>query len=159
MPPSISPPPLFKALCIAFKDKKAYIKRRICSFLVKRAVVAYGREVGALGRLFPTQSTLYIPPPHPLIVLYMSSKDKKAYIKRRTCSFLVKRAVVAHSREVGALGRLFKPHSGSQPRLGPFLRSEMIVLRYFGLELLFPTIKRDQVMVGSQSKACFGYRQ
>jgi hypothetical protein len=29
----------------------------------------------------------------------------------------------------------------------------MIVLRYFGLELLFPTIKRDRVVVGSQSKA------
>ena len=65
----------------------------------------------------------------------MSFEDKKAYIKQYICSFLVKRAVVAYGREAGALGRLFKPHSGSQPRLSPFLQSEMTVLRYFGVLL------------------------
>ena len=71
----------------------------------------------------------------------------------------MKRAVVAYGREVGALGRLSKPYSGSQPRLSPFLWLEIIVLRYFGLELLFPTIKRDRVVVRSQSKACFSHRE
>ena len=60
-----------------------------------------------------TQQPLCIQPPRPLTVLRMSFEDKKAYIKRRTCSFLVKRAVVAYGREVGALGPLSKPHSRS----------------------------------------------
>jgi len=64
-------------------------------------------------------------------------------MKRRMYSFLVKRAVVACGREVGALSRLFKPYSGSQPRLSPFLRSEMTVLSQNTLELSFPTVKRD----------------
>ena len=71
----------------------------------------------------------------------------------------MKRAVVAYGREVGALGRLSKPYSSSQPRLGPFLWSEIIVLGQNTLELSFPTIKRDQVVVGSQSKACFSRRE
>jgi hypothetical protein len=56
-------------------------------------------------------------------------------------SFLVKRAVVACSREVGALGRLSKPYSSFET-----------------LELSFLTIKRDRVVVGSQSEACFDHR-
>jgi hypothetical protein len=64
--------------------------------------------------IFPTRSTLYIPLPRPLIVLRWSFKDKNAYIKRRICSFLVKRAMVAYNREVGALGRLSMPYSSSQ---------------------------------------------
>jgi len=48
MPPSISLLPLFKTLCISFKDKKAYIKRCTCFFLIKSAIVAYSKEVGAL---------------------------------------------------------------------------------------------------------------
>jgi hypothetical protein len=106
-----------------------------------------------------TWSTLCIQPPRPLTVPRMSFEDKKAYIKRRMCSILVKRAVVAYGREVGALGRLFKPHSGSQPRISPFLWSEMTVLSQNTLELSFPTIKRDWVVVGSQSEACFGRRE
>jgi hypothetical protein len=54
--------------------------------------------------LLLTQQPLCIQPLRPLIVLRISFKDKKAYIKRRICFFLVKRAIVAYGREVGALG-------------------------------------------------------
>jgi hypothetical protein len=63
--------------------------------------------------LLLTRQPLCIQPPRPLIVLRMSFEDKKAKIKRRIYSFLVKRAVVACGKEVGALGRLSKPYSGS----------------------------------------------
>jgi hypothetical protein len=53
--------------------------------------------------LLLTRQPLYIQRPHLFTILYMSFEDKKAYIKRRICFFLAKRAVVAHSREVGAL--------------------------------------------------------
>ena len=114
---------------------------------------------GCSTLIFLTRQPLYIQQPHLFTILYMSFEDKKAKIKRRMCSFLVKRAMVACGREVGALCRLFKPHSSSQPRLSPFLRSEMTVLRYFGLELSFPTVKWDWVVVRSQSEACFGCRE
>jgi hypothetical protein len=123
-----------------------YVEKEVLKFLAHQLLL--------LTRTPPS-----ISPPPLFKTLYICFEDKKAYIKRRTCSFLVKRAVVAYGREVGALGRLSKPYSSSQPRLSPFSRSEIIVLRYFGLELSFPTVKRDQVVVGSQSKACFGYRE
>jgi len=122
----------------------------------KRGCSSLWQRGGCSTPIFLTRQPLYIQQPHLFIILYISFEDKKAYIKRRTCSFLVKKAVVVYSREVGALSWLFKPHSSSQPWLSPFLRSEMTVLGQNTLELSFPTVKRDWVVVGSQSEACFG---
>ena len=110
--------------------------------VVLNIVVGHSKRVDAcliIKPIFPYLKHLYILLLRPLIVLRISFKDSKAYIKRHIYSFLVKSTIIAYNREVGALGRLSMPYSGSQPRLSPFLRSEKV----FTLELSFPTVKRD----------------
>jgi hypothetical protein len=84
--------------------------------VVLNIVVGHNKRVYAcliIKPIFPYLKHLYILLLRPLIVLRISFKDSKAYIKRHICSFLIKRAIIAYNKEVDTLGQLSIPYSGS----------------------------------------------